>query len=227
MTDDPYAGWALIVVDAQQGFDDPSWGVRNNPACDDNIAALVDDWSSHDRPLVYVRHDGTEEDSPLTPGTPGNELRDYLGKAEPHLLVSKQVNSAFHGSPDLHAWLLGQQTAGIVVCGITTNHCCETTVRVGANLGHDVLFPIDATFCHDRRHPGRHHAVGRRAHPGDRGEPARRVRQRDHDRGESSPARPADRLTRGQTDAWRRDTPRPSTECPGRGASAPPVVGIP
>jgi nicotinamidase-related amidase len=153
MTDDPYAGWALIVVDAQQGFDDPSWGVRNNPACDDNIAALVDDWSSHDRPLVYVRHDGTEEDSPLTPGTPGNELRDYLGKAEPHLLVSKQVNSAFHGSPDLHAWLLGQQTAGIVVCGITTNHCCETTVRVGANLGHDVLFPIDATFCHDRRHP--------------------------------------------------------------------------
>jgi nicotinamidase-related amidase len=129
------------------------WGVRNNPACDDNIAALVDDWSSHDRPLVYVRHDGTEEDSPLTPGTPGNELRDYLGKAEPHLLVSKQVNSAFHGSPDLHAWLLGHQTAGIVVCGITTNHCCETTVRVGANLGHDVLFPIDATFCHDRRHP--------------------------------------------------------------------------
>jgi nicotinamidase-related amidase len=64
MTDDPYAGCALIVVDAQQGFDDPSWGVRNNPACDDNIAALVDELSSHDRPLVYVRHDGTEEDSP-------------------------------------------------------------------------------------------------------------------------------------------------------------------
>lgn len=39
------------------------------------------------------------------------------------------------------------------MCGITTNHCCETTVRVGANLGHDMLFPIDATFCHDRRHP--------------------------------------------------------------------------
>ena len=84
---------------------------------------------------------------------PGNELRDYLGKAEPDLLVSKHVNSAFHGSPDLHAWLLGRQAAGIVVCGITTDHCCETTVRVGANLGHDVLFPIDATFTHDRRHP--------------------------------------------------------------------------
>jgi nicotinamidase-related amidase len=103
--DDPYAGWVLSVVDAQKGFDDPAWGARNNPACDNNIAALVHDWSSHDRPLVYVRHDSTEDDaeltcSVLTPGTPGNELRDYLGKAEPDLLVSKHVNSAFHGSPD-------------------------------------------------------------------------------------------------------------------------------
>jgi len=156
--DDPYAGWVLVVVDAQRGFDDPGWGARNNPACDDNIAALVDDWSSHGRPLVYVRHDSAEAEAGLPsavliPGNPGNELRDYLGKAEPDLLVSKHVNSAFHGSPDLHAWLLGQQAAGIVVCGITTDHCCETTVRVGANLGHDVLFPIDATFTFDRRHP--------------------------------------------------------------------------
>ena len=67
--------------------------------------------------------------------------------------MSKRVTSAFHGSPDLHAWLLDQQAAGIVVCGITTNHCCETTVRVGANLGYDVLFPIDATFTFDQRHP--------------------------------------------------------------------------
>lgn len=158
MSEDPYAGWVLIVVDAQQGFDDPAWGARNNPACDDNIAALIDDWVSHHRPLVYVRHDSSEAEahlpsSVLIPGDPGNELRDYLSKATPDLLVSKQVNSAFHGSPDLHAWLLDQQAAGIVVCGITTDHCCETTVRVGANLGHDVLFPIDATFTFDRRHP--------------------------------------------------------------------------
>ena len=108
MSDDPYAGWALIVVDVQQGFDDPAWGERNNPACDDNIAALIDDWSSHDRPLVYVRHDSLEDESASTPGTAGNELRDYLGKAEPDLVVSKHVNSAFHGSPDLHAWLLSR-----------------------------------------------------------------------------------------------------------------------
>jgi nicotinamidase-related amidase len=41
----------------------------------------------------------------------------------------------------------------VVVCGITTNHCCETTARVGGNLGHRVLFALDATHTFDRQGP--------------------------------------------------------------------------
>ncbi|MGA9746146.1 MAG: hypothetical protein WBQ50_01695, partial [Nocardioides sp.] len=40
-----------------------------------------------------------------------------------------------------------------VVCGITTNHSCETTARVGGNLGHRVLFALDATHTFDRPDP--------------------------------------------------------------------------
>ena len=143
---------ALVVVDAQQGFDDPRWGNRNNPACDENIAALVEHWHARQRPVVHVRHDSTDPGSPLHPSAPGNALKRYLS-AEPSLLVAKSVNSSFHGSPDLHAWLIDQELAGVVVCGITTNHCCETTARVGGNLGHDVLFAIDATHTFDRTGP--------------------------------------------------------------------------
>jgi nicotinamidase-related amidase len=153
MTEQGLDRLALVVVDAQRGFDDAGfWGPRNNPACDDNIAALVAEWSGRGRPLVYVRHDSEEPGSPLHPASPGNALKDYLG-AEPDLLVTKSVNSSFHGSPDLHAWLGGRNLEGIVVCGITTNHCCETTARVGGNLGHRVLFAIDATHTFDRTGP--------------------------------------------------------------------------
>jgi nicotinamidase-related amidase len=144
--------YALVVVDAQAGFDDPWWGRRNNPACDTNIERLVTEWSSRQRPLVYVRHDSEDPGSPLHPGNPGNRLKPYL-RPEPDLLVTKQVNSAFHGSPDLHAWLSENRVGGIVVCGITTNHCCETTARVGGNLGHHVLFALDATHTFDREGP--------------------------------------------------------------------------
>ena len=153
MTAEDLDRFALVVVDAQQGFDDESWGPRNNPDCDANIERLVGEWSRRGRPLVYVRHDSDEEDSPLRPGQPGNDLKPYLAP-EPDLLVTKQVNSSFHGSPDLDQWLRGSGIAGLVVCGITTNHCCETTARVGGNLGYDVLFALDATHTFDRTGPG-------------------------------------------------------------------------
>lgn len=146
------AQYALVVVDAQQGFDDPSWGRRDNPACDENIATLVRRWRATGRPVVYVRHDSTDPSSPLHPSSPGNRLKDYLSEP-PDLLVTKRVNSSFHGAPDLHAWITAQGLTGIAVCGITTNHCCETTARVGGNLGHDVLLAIDATHTFDRTGP--------------------------------------------------------------------------
>ena len=144
--------YALVVVDAQEGFDDPSWGKRNNPACDDNIAALVERWHAGTRSVVHVRHDEKDPSSPLHTDSPGNRLKHYLA-TPPDLLVTKHVNSSFHGSPDLQAWLTARDLPGIVVCGITTNHCCETTARVGGNLGFDVLFAIDATHTFDRMGP--------------------------------------------------------------------------
>jgi nicotinamidase-related amidase len=143
---------ALIVVDVQKGFDDPGRGPRDNPACDENIAALIARWRERGDPVVFVRHDSDEPGSFLQPGTPGNELKDYVD-GEPDLFVTKSVNSAFHGAPDLHRWLQDSGLEQIYVCGITTNHCCETTARVGGNLGYDVRFVIDATHTFDRESP--------------------------------------------------------------------------
>jgi nicotinamidase-related amidase len=154
MTQPDASRHALVVVDVQRGFDDPSWGRRNNPACDDNIAALVRHWTDQGRPVVLVRHDSTDPASPLHPDAPGNPLKPYVADVAPDLIVAKSVNSSFHGSPDLDAWLRENDVPGIVVCGITTNHCCETTARVGGNLGHDVLYALDATHTFDRTGPG-------------------------------------------------------------------------
>ena len=70
---------------------------------------------------------------------------------EPDLLVTKRVNSAFYGEPSLDDWLRGRGIETVVICGITTNHCCETTARMAGNLGYRVLFVGDATCTFDRR----------------------------------------------------------------------------
>jgi nicotinamidase-related amidase len=141
---------ALIVVDVQQAFDDVSyWGRRNNPECEANVARLIEAWRG---PRVYVRHDSDEPDSPLRPDRPGNAFKPEVA-GEPDLLVSKQVNSAFYGTPDLDAWLRGRGIASFALCGITTNHCVETTARMGGNLGYEVLLALDACATFDREGP--------------------------------------------------------------------------
>lgn len=137
-------GTALIVIDVQEGFRDASWGERGNPQCEANIEQLLHAWRAHDLPVVLVRHDSTSPTSPLRPGQPGNEFMPCV-HGQHDVLITKSVNSAFYGDPDLDAWLRERGLTHVTICGITTNHCCETTARMAGNLGYDVTFVLDAT----------------------------------------------------------------------------------
>ena len=139
---------ALLVIDVQKAFHDPSWGPRNNPACEQNVAALIEGWRERGEPIVFVRHDSVEPGSTLRPGQPGNELQDVVS-GEPDLLVAKSVNSAFHGEPDLEAWLRANEIERLVICYIQTTHIYETTDRLAGNLGFDTRFAINATHTFD------------------------------------------------------------------------------
>ena len=115
---------ALVVVDVQQGFLDESWGpTTNHPGCEINVERLLQAWAERDLPVVVVRHDSGKPDSPLHPTHPGNALIAPVAGAPADLLVTKSVNSAFYGTPDLEAWLRAAGIDQIVVCGIQTNMC--------------------------------------------------------------------------------------------------------
>jgi nicotinamidase-related amidase len=87
-----------------------------------------------------------------SPGTSGNDVKDVIA-GEPDLLVVKHVNSAFYGQPDLHRWLQEAGIRRLVIAGITTNHCWETTARMAGNLVYETYFALDATHTFDRRAP--------------------------------------------------------------------------
>lgn len=143
---------ALLVVDVQKGLEEPRLGRRNNPDCEANVGRLIAAWRERGDPVVFVRHDSTEPGSPLRPELPGNELKEVVS-GEPDLLVVKSVRSAFLGEPDLAAWLRDRGHDEVVVCGIQTNMCCETTARSAADLGFNVSFVIDATHTFDLTAP--------------------------------------------------------------------------
>jgi nicotinamidase-related amidase len=145
---------ALIVIDVQQGFDDPSWGARDNPDAEQNIGRLIAAWADAARPIVLVRHDSFEAGSSLAAGSPSNALKETVADAPHDLFVTKHVNSAFYGEPDLHAWLQARGIRQLVITGIQTNMCVETTARMAGNLGYEVTVPLDATHTFDLQGPG-------------------------------------------------------------------------
>lgn len=116
------------------------------------MTALIAHWRERSWPMVFVQHDSKNPSSPLHPRNPGHAFADAV-TGEPDLLVHKQANSAFYGIPDLHAWLQANDISHVAICGIMTNHCCETTARMAGNLGYEVDFVIDATHTFDRTGP--------------------------------------------------------------------------
>ncbi|MFC4222354.1 cysteine hydrolase family protein [Lysinibacter cavernae] len=141
------ANAALIIIDVQQGFDDSTyWGTRNNREAEPNIAKLVEHWQATGRPIVMVTHASAHPESPLNPAHPGHALKPFLGSVEPALRISKTVNSSFYGTPDLDSWLNETGIEQVVLCGIQTNMCVETTARMAGNLGYQTVVALDA--CH-------------------------------------------------------------------------------
>jgi nicotinamidase-related amidase len=138
----------LLPVDMQQAFDASPWPRRWNSAVDRNAQAVLAAWRSQGLPVIHVRHDSVAAGSSLAPGQPGNAFRQGFEPQGGEPVVSKSVNAAFIGTDlDLRLRRLGIRT--VVVFGISTDMCVSTTIRVGANLGYEMVLVEDACDCFD------------------------------------------------------------------------------
>lgn len=140
----------LLIVDVQRGFDEPSWGHRNNPAMEARIVELLRAWRAADRMTIHVKHCSTDPSSTLRPGQSGNDFK--LEPRSGELVIEKRVHSSFIGT-SLEADLRKLGCDGLVIVGMTTNHCVSTTARMAANLGFPTWVISDATATFDRVGP--------------------------------------------------------------------------
>jgi nicotinamidase-related amidase len=140
---------ALLLIDVQRAIDDPSWGVRNNPQLEANLARLLAAWRSRGSLVVHVRHLSTEPASTYRPGQPGCDFKPEVAPRDGEWIVEKRTNSAFIGT-NLEARLRELGVARLVVAGVITNNSVEATARMAGNLGFDTIVVSDATATFGR-----------------------------------------------------------------------------
>jgi nicotinamidase-related amidase len=147
---------ALLVIDVQESFRRrPDWAEISAPDIAARVARLVDHARATGDAVVWVLHaepgTGTVFDPARGFVTPLPGLDPRPG--EP--VFTKTSHNAFT-TTGLAQWLTAHGVDEVVVTGIRTEQCCETTARLAADLGHRVRFVLDATATGPLpRHDGR------------------------------------------------------------------------
>ena len=134
---------ALLVIDAQESFRHrPYWSDADVPLFVKHLQALIDGAKLRQIPIVQIFHVEDSEHFSLASGyvVPLAEL-----SFTPDAVFYKRSHSALIGS-GLDVWLVQHGIRRLIVSGIRTEQCCETTTRHASDSGYQVDYVTDATL---------------------------------------------------------------------------------
>ncbi|MDD9908258.1 MAG: cysteine hydrolase family protein [Ahrensia sp.] len=138
----------LVIIDMQKALDDPRYGTRGQHDAEANMARLLTHWRDLGNPVVHVRDNSLDPDSPYAPGKATHEFKPQLAPLQHEPIIDKQTNNAFIGT-DLMQVLEEFGSSDLIVCGVHLHQCVESTVRMAGNLGFLVFLPEDCVICVD------------------------------------------------------------------------------
>lgn len=136
---------ALLVIDVQESFRQRSdWAAINHPDIADRVQRLVTASRTAGDLVVWVLHSEAGSKNVFDPDLGFVRLIDGLQPLASEPTMVKTSHNAFT-TTNLQQLLVQQGIGEIVISGIRTEQCCETTARVASDLGFEVTFVPDAT----------------------------------------------------------------------------------
>jgi nicotinamidase-related amidase len=145
---------ALIIIDVQESFRSrPVWSLIDNPDIADDVNRLVDHARAAGDLVVWVLHEEPGSGGAFDPESGHVRYLDGLrAPAAGEIQIRKTSHNAFT-TTNLQQQLTEHGVGELAVCGIRTEQCCETTARLGSDLGYRVTFVVDATATDPIPHP--------------------------------------------------------------------------
>ena len=148
---------ALLVIDMQKFFLDPASPsyTCGGPAILPNLKIVLGAFRQAGRPVIFTRHvhhpdrldAGIMEwwwEGMCLEGSPESEIHPDVSPQRDEKVIFKHRYSAFYNT-DLETVLRCLKIEDLVIAGIMTNMCCESTARDAYYRDYRVFFPADAT----------------------------------------------------------------------------------
>lgn len=131
---------ALLIIDVQQGLCTGEYKAFESERVIERINLVSRRLRTAGAPVFLIQHESTA--GPLQFGSAGWRLADGLATEPSDILIRKKATDSFHNT-ELRGRLEERDIGGLVICGLQSEFCVDTTTRRALALGYPVVLVAD------------------------------------------------------------------------------------
>lgn len=140
---------ALIIIDVQNDYFPGGTCELYQPyEAEKVIQNLIEESRKINRPIVYIQHFNEPDDYFFLEGTKGAEISERIAPGPDDKIIVKRYPNSFLET-ELDAYLKSIGVEKLLVCGMMTHMCVDTTVRAAMDYGYTVTVVADACATMD------------------------------------------------------------------------------
>ena len=140
---------ALLIIDVQNDYFPGGANELSHPSeAEKRIRQLIAESRVCGRPVIYIQHFNPPDDTFFLEGTLGAEISDRIKPADNDKVIVKRYPNSFLET-DLDEYLKSIGVTELIICGMMTHMCVDTTVRAAMDYGYSVKLVADACATMD------------------------------------------------------------------------------
>ena len=140
---------AVLVIDVQRSLCEGEYDTFGSVQVIDRINQVTSRARAAGALVVIIQHES--QSGPLVYGSPGWQLAPALRTTPTDTFLRKTAADSFHLT-ELDALLKQKAVTEIVICGMQTDFCVDTTTRRALGLGYPVVLVSDGHTTLDNKH---------------------------------------------------------------------------
>jgi nicotinamidase-related amidase len=146
-----YMKTALIIIDIQNDyFDKGTMTLVSSDKASENARLLLDRFRADSLPIIHIQHIATRPTATFfLPNTKGAEIHENVKPLGQEKIIVKHYPNSFRET-ELLDYLKNKNITDLVICGMMTHMCVDSTARAAKDFGFNIVLIGDACATKDQ-----------------------------------------------------------------------------